>query len=123
MRIIIEDDYRFVAPGPGMGMPGQPTVMAPPYNLPSAQQIPQYSPPQQLPQPAQAPITSVKSAGEPASHLHQFVNAATRVQSTPMTAAGAAVGLGPPEIINIGPAPDWLRRLTLTALVPATQPQ
>ena len=123
MRIIIEDDYRFTAPVPPMGIPGQAAVMAPPYSLPAAQQVPQYSAPQQLPQAAQSPIAGAKSAGEPASHLRQFVNAAARMRNAPITAAGAAEGLAPAEIINIGPAPDWLRRLTVTAVAPAAQPK
>ena len=122
MRIIIEDDYRFTGASPAMGIPGQPSVMAAPYSVPAASQAPPYAPPQQSPG-VQASIAAAQSAGEPASHLVQFVNTAARMQNAPVTAAGAAASVATAEMIDIGPAPDWLRRLTVTAVAPATQPK
>ncbi len=113
MRIIIEDDHRFQGAGPSMGIAGQPAV-APQYSQPMAQQASQYSPPPQIPQ----PIASIQSAGEPAGHIRQFVNTATN-GSTVMPVGVRVSGVGgnamPSQIIDIGPAPEWLKSLRVTA--------
>jgi hypothetical protein len=119
MRITIEDDYRFLGAAPGMGMPGQSAVMAPQYAPPIAQQAAPYSQAQQFAQ----PLGNIQSAGEPATHVRQFMNAATNgLSAMPGDArtSSAAGDLMTTQLIDIGPAPEWLKSLRVTAApVPA----
>jgi hypothetical protein len=116
MRIIIEDDYRFVSATPGLAPP-------PPYQTAQALPYPTAQGPYQTPQAPfmqTAPVaagpasTDVRSGGELASHVRQHV--VTQAASTDMfggarnmsTAAAQLV-----ETVDIGPAPEWLKRVSV----------
>ena len=116
MRIIIEDDYRFIGAAPGLPA-AQPQQSAPtgPYQF--AQGAPYQTP--QAPYVQAAPITAghptndVRNGGEVASHVRQRVvtHAAADTYAGGNTSTAATQVL---ETVDIGPAPEWLKRVSVT---------
>jgi hypothetical protein len=141
MRIIIEDDYRFVgaAPSQANALPYQ-TPQALPYQAaqPGPYQTPQGGPYQaaqagpyyQTPQagsyqnqqapfmqsaPAAAPNTNdVRNGGEPASYVRQHV--VSQAVSTDLFGGRnlSAAANQVLDTVDIGPAPEWLKRVSVT---------
>lgn len=111
MRIIIEDDYRFAAAPPATAQPVQATAQ--PFNAGMP------APPLAGTGPAQAgfpqPATTVHSGGEPASHIFLHISEQSVGDVAGLRGmAGMPAGVSQhTEVIDIGPAPEWLKRGSL----------
>jgi len=114
MRIIIEDDYRS-AVAPVVTMPGQ-QVQSVPSGAGFAG-VPTAATPGV---PAVASTLIVQNAGEPAAHVRQLI--AAHATSGAGTRVGSiATGIPTPsETIDIGPAPEWLKRANLLSTPTST---
>jgi hypothetical protein len=116
MRIIIEDDYRFVGAAPGLptSQPHQ-TAQTGPYQFAQAgsYQTPQAPYLQAAPTTAGHPTNDVRNGGEVASHVRQQVvtHAAADLYGGGNTSTAATQVL---ETVDIGPAPEWLKRVSVT---------
>jgi hypothetical protein len=108
MRIIIEDDYRFVGAAPGLttSQPHQ-TAQAGLYQTPQALYV------QAAPVAAGQPTNDVRNGGEVASHVRQRVvtQAAADMNEGGRNMSAAATQVL--ETVDIGPAPEWLKRVSV----------